>query len=415
MRKTLAAQLTALDTAMKDPGFFKIVDKYTQFFKTYATATVGFHVRNAFSATFMNSTDGVTVRNMGRGIDLWRIVDSNPQDYASKLPSWITPEQAESAVKAVFASGGGGGQYGAAELRLGKSKLTNNAYTRFSQRIGGKVEGFVRMGMAVDSILAGETWDAAAARITRIHFDYSQVSKLDASMKRIIPFWTFMSRNLPLQIQQMFLKPKMYQAYQSLARNMGQDYEGGMVPKSWQEAGAFEITDGVWAAPDLPHVRLKAELEKLTSDPQRLLADGNPLFKVPFETIIAGKKLYNDQDFKENGFESVSGGGLELLAPLLSALGVSETAGDGTQVVDEKLGYAIRGLLPPVAQLQRLFGDDEYYADKRGQSVANNLGLPIRLMTSGQKAAEKKRRERQAQQQSGADAREAALLAWSRG
>ena len=413
VRKELARQLQNLDVAMNDSAFFRVIDKYTQFFKTWATATVGFHVRNGMSAAFMNAADGVSVRNMQRGMKLWETFTRDPENFLKNLPSWIDEAQATEALKAVFASGGGAGQFGKAELRLGNSKLMNNAYTRFSQKMGGRVEGFARMGMALDSVLAGEGWEAASGRITRIHFDYSQVSKFDKTMKRIIPFWTFMSRNVPLQLQQMFLKPRLYQHYHSLARNMGQDYEDSMVPLSWQEAGAFEVTDGVWAAPDLPFTRLESDISKLTSDPQRLLADANPLFKIPFETMIADKQLFTDRPFKDNGFEAVSGSGLEVLGPLLEAAGLAERAGNGELVIDEKLGHAARGLVPVVGQVQRMFGGNDYYDDKLAQSRLNWAGIPVRQLTPGQQKREKERRERERKALSEDEARMKALANWN--
>ena len=59
------------------------------------------------------------------------------------------------------------------------------------------------------------------ARIAKFHFDYTEMSDLDRMARRFIPFWTFMSRNLPLQMEQMFTNPRMYLQYQNLKRNYG--------------------------------------------------------------------------------------------------------------------------------------------------------------------------------------------------
>lgn len=389
----VARALQNFEKTISDPGFWSAFDTFTRFFKTYATATPGFHVRNGLSATFMNAADGVSPRNMKRGATLWNLFEKDPANFLNNLPDWVTEQQAMDVVMAVFGSGGGRGQFGAAELGRGSNFLTRNKFTEFSARIGGSVEGYVRAAMALDSVLAGEAWEEAAARITRIHFDYSAVSKFDERMKRLIPFWTFMSRNVPLQLQQMYLKPRAYQVYKSFQRNMGQDYENNMVPLSWQESGAFQVTDGVWLSPDLAHTRLEDDVTKLFSDPQRLMADFNPAIKVPLETLVGKRKFFSDQPFKENGFDELDGG-LQILEPALKALGLTETAGDGSTVVDERLTYALRGLIPPLAQMERLSGANEYYADKQLQSVLNYLGGPIKLMTSGQVDREANRRDR---------------------
>lgn len=414
VKKELAEQLRHLQMALDQPNaFWKTVDKYTQYFKTWATTSPGFHVRNAMQGTFMNASDGVTLKNMGHGTELWRLWEKDPLKFADRLPDYITPEQADNALRAVFASGGGEGAFGAAELKIGQSKLINNHITRFSKRWGGKVEGVLRMGMAVDTILGGGTMEEAAARISRIHFDYSAVSKFDAVMKRLIPFWTFLSRNVPLQMQQMFLKPRVYQEYKHLADNMGHGGDGDMIPLSWQEGGAFQLTKGVFLQPDLAHLQVQADIGKLTTDPQRLLADANPLLKIPFETLIAKRKLFQDQAFQDGQVESVSGSGLEVLEPMLKALGMTDTAGDGTEVMNEKWAYAIRGLNPLAAQSQRFFGDDPYYGDKRSQSILNWAGIPVKQLTKGQKSAEQKRRNRASQAK--VDPKTAALLAYSKG
>lgn len=396
VRKELARQLSNLNVVIDDPGMWKAMDKYTRYFKTWATSTVGFHVRNAMQAVFMNGTEGVTPRTMVRGVDLWSKFDRNPEAWLDALPEYVTKDQARDVVRAVFASGGGEGQFGKAELAIiGQSKITNNTWTRLSKRVGGKVEGSVRAALALHTVLGGGTWEEAASRISRIHFDYSQVSKFDAQVKRIIPFWTFLSRNVPLQVQQMFLKPRLYQAYKSLARNMGQDYKNNMVPLSWQESGAFQLTKGVWLAPGLAHLQLAGDLGKLTSDPMRLLADSNPLIKVPLETIVAKRKFFSDTPFTPGAKESVSGGGLQLLLPALKALGLTSTdPKTGDTVISDKLGYAIRSLNPLLTQSQRFAGTDPYYEDKRGQSALNYLGIPTRELTPGQKAAEEKRRKK---------------------
>jgi len=394
VKSELARMLKNFDKATQPDsaaGLWKVVDSYTKFFKTYATATPGFHSRNGMSAAFMNASDGVSVRNMQRGVDLWSRFSKNPKGYLDNLPNGVTREQAEKALEAVFESGGGGGQFGQAELRLGRSKLTNNPVTRLSQWAGSQVEGWVRTGMALDSILAGESVEQAAARITRIHFDYSQVSRLDKSAKRLIPFWTFMSRNVPLQLQQMFLKPRMYQAYKSLVRNMGEDYEADLVPKYWQDAGAFKLTDGIYAAPDLPFTRLTDDLNKLTKDPQALFADANPILKVPLETLVAKRQFFQDRPFEENGMEAVDDE-LALFGPILKLLGATKQSGSGETVIDERLAYAIRNMLPPVSQGARLVSPDPYYEDRRAQSVAGYTGVPLKFLTDKQQQSEQRRR-----------------------
>jgi hypothetical protein len=359
----LANMLTRVDEAITSKGLWRVVDEYTKFFKTYATMSPGFHFRNLMSATFMNYADGAKTEDMLEAIKLWGQYRKDPQGFLNSID-----QPTRDAFEATFGSGAGG-NFSAAELgdpgRFGR--LSDNPVTRASRAAGEWVEGPVRLALALNTIKAGGTAQDALARVTRIHFDYSQLSNFDRKMKQLVPFWTFMSRNLPLQLQQMWLKPKSYAHYQSLVRNLDQGQEGDIVPLSWQETGAFKVGSGVmggddlYLAPDLPHVRLKQEVEKL-GDPQRFLADFNPAIRVPFETMVADRKMFTGNEFRDD---------------------------------ENKLLYALLNMVPPVAQAQRVAGVGDYYEDRQLQSVGNYLGLPVRQLTPQALEAELRRLARE--------------------
>ena len=52
--------------------FGRTLNAFTNLFKTYATLTPGFHVRNAMSAIFMNTTDGVPLKTQYEAAQIWR-------------------------------------------------------------------------------------------------------------------------------------------------------------------------------------------------------------------------------------------------------------------------------------------------------------------------------------------------------
>ncbi len=95
----------------------------------------------------------------------------------------------------------------------------------------------MRLGMALDTLQKGGDGMAAMERITGHHFNYGEVSNMDRKMRRLIP-WTFMSRNLPLQIESMWTKPRAYAQYQSLVRNFSEDPDPD-TPDYWLAQGAF--------------------------------------------------------------------------------------------------------------------------------------------------------------------------------
>src|SRR5690606_35962005 len=210
-----------VDTGLRDGTWQKLFDGFNKVFKTYATLSPGFHVRNAMSATFMNMADGVSVRNSLDGGRMFMEFRKDPQTW---LKNASTEER--QALDAVFASGAGGAwetaETGLAGVERVWGAVGNNPLTRASRRAGEVVEGVVRAGAALDAIRKGLSFDEAVQRVTRLHFNYGNVSKLDRSMKMVIPFWTFMSRNLPLQLQQMAMRPAAYSIEANLRDNLDQ-------------------------------------------------------------------------------------------------------------------------------------------------------------------------------------------------
>src|SRR5690606_30257007 len=111
--------------------------------------------------------------------------------------------------------------------------------------------------------------------IARTHFDYADISDLDRQMKRVIPFWMFMSRNLPLQMQQMVMRPRWYAAYNHAVQNFGEDAD--WLPQWTGQSRA--VMAGNWGIiPDLQHMNLSADLQTLDpTDPMRMLSNFNPV------------------------------------------------------------------------------------------------------------------------------------------
>lgn len=366
-RPEVARMFKNLDTVMQDGSFWKAWDTTAQFWKTYATATPGFHVRNAMSATFMNMSDGVTVADTLKATRLWR------EYMGQKDPrAWLKgqDEPTREAFQAVFGSGAGG-HYSAAEIGektgLG-GVLMDNKFVRTMGKAGRTVEGSVRLSVALNSKARGETLEQTTARIARLHFDYSDVSKMDVWAKRLIPFWTFMSRNLPLQIQQMAARPRAYARYTYFVNNMRDDDGEFPMPLWLREMNAFKIGStaggtGMVLNPDLPFVRMGEEIGKFNlADPSRIASDFNPFLRVPME-LMTNRKLYFDQEI----------GG----------------AGD-------KARYAATQMIPTWAQAQRLGSFGDYEGRSMAQAFTNYLGGPIRAVPEASQNAEIRRRERYA-------------------
>jgi hypothetical protein len=393
--KQLRQMFQQVYNTIDNPGLLgRWFNEATNLFKTYATLTPGFHVRNAMSGLFMNASDGVGLTHQIEGMKLWR-------EFSTAEPGWLAkqPQRVRDAFDATFGSGAGG-RYTESEV-LGQSgnrvldKIINNWPTRKSAAAGQRIEGSMRLGMALNSVDRGDSVQQTLARITRIHFDYSQVSNLDQTMKRIIPFWTFMSRNLPLQITQMWMSPAAYRAYDAAVANFSVPNDP-FVPEYWDKLGTWNtgIKIGsmpVYFQPDFGFTRLNADMEALTS-PGTLLSNINPIAAAPIDFAMNRDSFYQ-REFGPTDYTKQSG----LLGTPLTAI-AKMLPGDQTNEagqVSDNLTNLIRGTVPPIDQLARLFpgllggGGDK---QRQIEAMARWAGIPGRTLSDKQIENEKKNR-----------------------
>lgn len=379
----------------------RFLGKYTQYFKAYATLSPGFHVRNALGNTFMVLASGANPENMLEGL---RIYTSLRQAIKNQVPyeTWVeqiaktvSPEQMrriDIAVRASEAAGGGRIEEAFADFFKQGQRLSDNMATRTSRRVGERVEGSARFMLAYDSAAKGLDFNGSAARVRRYLFDYNDVGAADMALRQIVPFWMWMSRNLPLQIVNQWTEPRTYAIYGQLMKNFGEEDEGEVVPKWLKQQGAVKIADNWYLSFDTGIGRIKEQFE-LLENPTRFLKDVNPILRVPFEVGMLNKKLYRGVPFSDKPVE-VAGGPLSPAVMALAKLfgQTTELPGGGTGVTD-KFNYALMNLNPLAGTVERLIPSSEFYEERQLGSLASFLGLPLRQVTEGAREAELRRRE----------------------
>ena len=369
---------------------------FTNLFKTYATLSPGFFVRNTIGGIFMNTADGVALSAQAEGASLF-------QQWMSKKSGgddWLLaqPKRVQDAFTAAFTSGAGGRFEDSGVLAQTNSKLYNflssNKVTRGAQRFGTRVEGAMRLGMALDSIDRGDDVGRAVQRITRIHFDYSQVSDLDDTMKRIIPFWTFMSRNLPMQIQEMWTNPRVYSYYDHLVQNFSLPDEE-FTPDYWKRQGAWRTPlsiggNPIYAQPDLGFTRVQQDIQMLGDalggqNAGALFAQGNPLIGATYD-FLAHRDSFYDRTYTGKDYSKMEGPLGAIITPLAQIAGQTNEQG---QVSDNFMNY-LTSLIPPLSQATRIapqVSGGEGGADTWAKR-ARYIGVPTQLLTPKQQKSE---------------------------
>jgi hypothetical protein len=403
--------LRKLQDTEEAKAFWKGVDKFHQYWKKTVTASVGFFVRNGLSATFMNYADGVTNAHIAEGLR-WAAAQAESRRgraAGETFANWMDragitdPEEAQLVTEIVMAAGRGvSDDFAIPALGLTKRdggiiKQGYNGYIGWFARKNNFVENAVRLPMAIDSVRKGLTFDEAVARIRRVHFDYSDLSKMDEYARRFIPFWIWTSRNLPLQVSQIAFRPKAYYEYERIKQENPVDPDL-IVPKWIQDIGPLGAGANAVLTPDLPHTRLAKSLKDLTTV-TGLLGQSTPLLKVPVETWIAKRQLGIDvgpfgEDKAVNGFVD------QTLAKFLEAsTGSWLTSRDkksGQLLMDPRVIYTIEQFIPPLAQSFRLsggkLGGKETLQERWLSSVLTWFGVPYREIGEQQMRSEVIRR-----------------------
>lgn len=335
-----------------NPKFVSELSQYiggfTKFHKAYATLTPGFHVRNAIGNAFQYVLAGGKMENIKMATDVhFKWIEA----YKKGIP-WETFLKTEVPLEHHAAAnigrdamlGSGGGIYGDIFHQVVKgSKLYDNKLTRFSQKWGQQSDNFSRFLLGFDGAKQGMNREFATARVRKFYFDYEDLSKMDKVAKQFVPFWLWTSRNLPLQIENMYLNPKPYLIYNSTVRNL-RDKEAeqrGPLPQWLTEVGAFRIPGvGAYAAPDLNFTRVQQQLEQF-QNVKKLGTNLTPLLRIPIEQGL-GQNLFNDK---------------EIATP------------------QDRLVNLLQGLVVPVATGDRLLNS---YGDAKTNAWLSFFGSPIK-------------------------------------
>ena len=329
--------------ATADKEFNKVLDAYmdfTRLFKGYATMTPGFHIRNGMSAMFMNFSDGVRVADHRRSFAMMKQVRDDGLDAAWKtwdegerlgwqmtMGSGVEGSVSNTEIRTAAAGSLRGGidalsRGGKVAQRFGRilNSADNNWAMRLHRDVGvTRVEGPVRLAVGLNSAArdlamgahVDDIVEAGVARITRLHFNYGELSSFDQVSKSMIPFWTFMSRNIPLQLQQQFMRPRAYARYAALRDNIDLSVDDDS--PEWMQ-GAARVYGGWYAKPDMPFVDLEQDSRSFTGGLKGIIPSINPLLKTSYE-LSFDRKSFRDMPFREGENRWLYA--LESLIPLL--------------------------------------------------------------------------------------------------
>jgi hypothetical protein len=377
----LFGRIADLGTKQGFTEMFDIFKKFNQFFRVTAMLTPGFIVRNSYTAAFNNFVFGCTLRDTDEGIRFATVLHRRGAKAALDSLPEAGRETTELAYKAVLAAGLNQTEDIIQPViqATRQSRLLNNRVVQAWSTGNQDVETAVRMTLALRAAKNGMNLDEITAAVSRYHFNYADLSTLDEYAKVFLPFWTFASRNIPLQITNQIMRPSVYRAYEGVQRSYPPD-ENLIMPE-WlarREPLGFGRT-GV-LNPDLPQIDMADQIRQF-SDPLRLLGQFYPQYRLIPE--LAGNRMYSTGVPFSNKLQPIRGP-LDYPSALLGMLtGQTVQTAEGPALT-AKGAYVLPNVLPTLGTLQRLLpqlGGQEKYVERQGSSIAGSLGIPYREVT----------------------------------
>jgi hypothetical protein len=408
MGNTEALELLNRMSTLRTPGVVndlaRFMRGYTGFFRSYATLSPGFHVRNSIGNVFSLFAAGVDTSNMSRAFGVWKQIQSGVKSGRSvdEIIASMPSDQQEFARIGyrVMIGLGGGRTFDALEgfMREG-NKITSNALLEASRKLGDTLEGASRFILAYDSAVKGMDEVTTFNRTGRFLVDYNKKTAIDETMRDIMPFWVWMSRNLPLQVVTRWTNPKPYLMYDKFSKNLqDRDSEGEVVPDYLKAMGAIGLGGGNFLSLDLPFSRVDEQIQGFAS-PKSFFGYVNPGIKAPIE-FLTNTDTFRDRKFPDT-YRKVDGALLPFL-PLLKALGQVEYDGSGNAVTSERAYTTLINLIPPLSRAERLMPSDGGIG---GQALRGTLGIPFTNVPEGARDAELYRRLAEVQRVGGFDAK----------
>jgi hypothetical protein len=235
------------------------------------------------------------------------------------------------------------------ESRSGVKKFPKRAIDFFNRKLGtnGDALSFVRKyaAMSEDNIRGqnflyqlgeGKLDEVNATRDSfNWHFDYDELTEFERNtMKHFIPFYTWMRKNIPLQMEAMARDPFRYKlaphhavnAVEGLTRDWNTDE-----PDYFTDLNAIRLPMLMGGQPVSFNARLPyVDINEV--DPRKWIASANPMIKLPVEMYL------NSDSFTGRPIQRFEGEGAQ--SDMLNSMGVSRMQ-----------EHAIKSALPPVSKL----------------------------------------------------------------
>ena len=216
--------------------FLKLTDDILRIWKTSVTSWwPGFHSRNAMSNVWLSFLGGL--KNPMRYYDAARlqrydyaarrgkpikdfVVKLGGKNYkASELVKmgkrtevlyrgWFGAELGETVEREIFLKTGIRPRIGELTAKQRGKEMARGFILEKPRAIGTAIENNARFALFLDQINKGFDIASAARHTKKFLFDYGELTTFEkGTMRRLFPFYTWIRKNLPLEVEQLFRQP----------------------------------------------------------------------------------------------------------------------------------------------------------------------------------------------------------------
>ncbi len=336
-----ANQARKIQIAKDQSDFLKLVDKITRLIKFNQTAVMPvFHIRNFLSNKFNNSfAIGADVLDVEMQKLSWKTVKARGDIKGIKDMKPISIKRPDGTVEilhwdevyemtkqySVVDEGFFAKDIGAGSATTGILPRINPKYDptdtknfigyKVGTNFGSQIENSDRLLHFVAQLKRGLTPEQAAASVNRFLFDYSDLTAFEQNvMKRLIPYYTWLRKNAPLQLEMMIEYPERYAMIAKMEHGVEhmtsrdervEDRFLNDFAKDWVQM-PFNVTnekgrkEPVLFNPNLPFMDIGRipDVSQPINSLKEIFTQTNSLIKVPIEQII-NRNVFFDQPIVE--------------------------------------------------------------------------------------------------------------------
>lgn len=338
----LVNKFTKDQMSILQSNLLNFYDKWLTRWKVFNILSPGFHLQNALSNTFQSflaiGTDAFNPKKIKKSLDVYRTKDPKQtmtlagKKYTYKELADLVDEY--NVISNTF--------FDEDVLSKSNEKGIIGKLYNIHGKFGADIESTGRINLFFSALNDGKSPQEAAEMVDKFLFDYSDLTQAEKNiMKRIIPFYSFMRKNIPLMLEQMLEQPNTFnnlnKAFTEIEK-MNPDYVPENNRSEYRQdyiQFPFAINGKQYGIADqLPYTQLDRVFSLKSTDnvpvslPRQLMGQTSPILKLPFE-LITGESAYSGMplsDSKANYIANLLGGNAGTIANTLQKQTTDEAA-----------------------------------------------------------------------------------------